>query len=222
MTRIVRRTLVRDSSGCPLSVQSERVTDDGSGSIHQTSERTAQGCSGCRRPVTELSELRGVCDHCRCRECCVHCLSQCQVCARRLCGHCRQGFAGPPSLTVCATCQRKLLHRQLLQDQQISFEQAVARYRLLQHNQHATFEQAFSRHRLFQQHQALRLNFERTYLTAQLHAARMGLTLNLRPRRQRLLMRAIQKLSRMPATVVRYAWHTLFGDSQRRRVSARR
>jgi hypothetical protein len=158
VTRIVRRTLVRDPAGRPLSVQSERVTDDGSGSIQQTAERTARWCSGCRRPVTELSELRGVCDHCRSRGCCVHCLSHCQVCARRLCGHCRHGFAGPPALTVCAACQRRLLHRQLLQDRQTLFEQDLSRFRLLQQDQHATFEQELARHRLFQQDQALRLN----------------------------------------------------------------
>lgn len=212
MTRIVRRTLVRDPAGRPLSVQSERVTDDGSGSLQQTTERTAHWCSGCGRPVTELSELRGTCDHCRSRGCCVHCLSHCQLCARRLCGQCRHGFAGQPALTVCTTCLRKLIRRQLLQDQQAAFTQELARLRTLQQSQHAIFEQELNRHRLFQHDQALRLNFERTYLMAQLQAARMGLTLNLRPRRERFVLKLLGALARAPQLVVRHAWIALRGD----------
>lgn len=156
MRRIVRRNLVRDPAGRALSMRSERLTDDGRGSLQQTSEQTAAWCSGCRRPLTELSELRGVCDSCHTRECCVHCLSHCEVCSRRLCGHCRCGFAGPPPLTVCASCQEQLIHRQILQDQQTAFEQELAR------------------HRLFNQDQALRLNFERAEVAAQLQEARLN------------------------------------------------
>jgi hypothetical protein len=50
-----------------------------------------------------------------------------------------------------------MIHRQALNDQQIAFEQELAR------------------HRLFNQDQALRLNYERTRLNAELQAARMGL-----------------------------------------------
>lgn len=157
MRRIVKRHLVRDPSGRALSVRSERVTDDGHGSVQFTSERTAGRCSGCRRPVADLSELRGVCDWCRSRGCCMHCLSQCQVCSRRLCGACRRGFAGPPALTVCAACQQRLAQRQFLRDRQAAFEQELLRTRL------------------FHEHEALRLNFERLHLTVQLQAARLGL-----------------------------------------------
>ncbi len=157
MRRIIRRNLIRDPSGRPLSIQSERVTDDGRGLVQHTSERTAGSCTGCQRPLHDLAEFRGICDWCHARGCCLHCISHCQVCSRRLCGHCRRGFAGPPVLTVCSHCQQRLVQRQILQDQQILFEQEL------------------SRHRLFNQDQALRLNFERTHLMAQLQAARLGL-----------------------------------------------
>jgi hypothetical protein len=157
MRRIIRRNLVRDANGHPLSLQSQRVTDDGTGSVQYTSEMTAQNCSGCGRPVTDLSELRGVCDWCHTRGCCVHCLTRCQVCSRRLCGRCRCGFAGSPALTVCPVCRNRLVHRQMLQDEQAAFAQEVMR------------------HRLFTQDQALRLAFERNYVSAQLQAARLGL-----------------------------------------------
>jgi hypothetical protein len=58
---------------------------------------------------------------------------------------------------VCARCQARLVHRQVLQDQQTAFEQELAR------------------HRLFNQDQALRLNFERAQLAAELQAAKLGL-----------------------------------------------
>lgn len=182
MRRIVRRSLVRDPAGRALSMQSERLTDDGHGSVHHCSERTAGWCSGCRRPIEDLSQLRGLCDWCRTRGCCVHCLSQCQVCSRRLCGRCRRGFAGPPLVTVCTICQARLIHRQLLQDQQIAFEQELAR------------------HRLFNQDQALRLNFERTQLMAQLQAARLGLNRVWWP------LWILRGVWSMLKTVVQYAW----------------
>jgi hypothetical protein len=155
--RIIRRTLVRDPDGRPLSIQSERVTDDGTGGLQSTTERTATFCSGCRRPITELSERRGKCDACRCRECCVHCLSQCYVCSKQLCGACRRGFPGPPAVTVCDSCRQRLMQRQMLQDRRSEFEQAVVR------------------HRMYHQDQALRLNEYRLQLAVQLQAARLGL-----------------------------------------------
>ncbi len=121
-------------------------------------------------------------------------------------------------LTVCTTCLRKLIRRQLLQDQQVAFTQELARFRTLQQSQHALFEQELNRHRLFQHDQALRLNFERTYLTAQLQAARMGLTLNLRPRREPSLLKILRALVKAPLTVVRYAWNALRGDPPAGRV----
>jgi hypothetical protein len=184
----VKRFLVRGPDGRPLSEQSERLTDDGRGSLHVTNERSAEWCSGCHRPVTDLAEWRGLCDLCRCRQCCVHCLSHCDVCSRRLCGHCRRGFAGPPVLTVCVVCQDRLLHRQVLQDQQAEFENEV------------------TRHRLFHQDQALRLNHERLQLTAHLQAARLGLN------RTSPFMRIV-KVGRWTGItlykVVRYALHPL-------------
>jgi hypothetical protein len=185
MRRIYKRFLVRDPLGRALSMQSERLTDDGEGSVQLTSERDAGWCSGCQRPVTELSELRGVCDWCHHRGCCVHCLSQCQVCSRRLCGQCRRGFAGPPALTVCAVCQHRLIERQVMQDQQTAFKQELAR------------------HRLFNQDQALRLNFERTNLMAELQAARLGLN------RQSMLSRLAHGVRWTLAKVVQHGGRTL-------------
>jgi hypothetical protein len=111
--------------------------------------------------VLELSELRGVCDWCRFRECCVHCLSKCQVCSRRLCGACRHGFGGPPALTVCLACAERLFERQALEDQlamqQTAFDRYVAQQRL-----HAQVE-------------ALRLAEERMHLMARFQEARLGM-----------------------------------------------
>jgi hypothetical protein len=202
MRRIIRRELVRDWAGRPLSMQSERVTDDGAGALQQTSERTARFCSGCRRPVENLTEFRGVCDWCHTRGCCVHCVSHCQICSRRLCGHCRLGFAGPPSLTVCATCQHRMIGRQVLQDQQVEFEREMARYRM------------------FQQDQALRFNYERTYLMARLQAARMGMNLTMNP--ERPLRRFLRHLSRIPLIAVKYAYRAVRGNTATRGLSTRR
>jgi len=185
MTRIIRRNLFRDPAGRPFYSQSERVTDDGRGHVHQVTERTARACTGCNRPVVELSEVRGVCDWCHKRGCCVHCVSNCQVCSRRLCGHCRRGFAGPPNITVCAICQGRLIHRQTLQDHQAAFERELAR------------------HRLFNQDQSLRLNYERTHMTAYFEAVRLGLV------RGPWWLRAIRGVWRAHTAVIQHAWRTL-------------
>jgi hypothetical protein len=211
MRRIVRRNLVRDPSGRPISVQSERVTDDGRGLLQQTSERTAAWCSGCRRPLADFSDARGVCDWCHARGCCVHCLSQCQVCSRRLCGHCRHGFAGPPVRTVCGACHQRLLHRQLLQDRQAASVQELARHQ-------AALAHELARHRLYQQDEALRLHRERTYLMAQIQAARYGLSL----RRERPLKRVVRAVGNVLRTVVRHAWRGLGGNPPAGGLPARR
>jgi hypothetical protein len=185
MRRIIRRNLIRDAAGRPLSVQSERLTDDGRGSLQQTSERTSQRCGGCSRPITDLDELRGTCDCCHTRGCCIHCVSHCEVCSRQLCGHCRRGFAGPPALTACAICQQRLLQRQELQDQ------------------HSAFEQEMARHRLFHQEEALRLNFEKARLAAEFQAARLGLNKVSWP------IWVLQRLWWVLKAVVCYVWRHL-------------
>lgn len=169
MRRLLRRNLIRDSSGRTLSLQSERLTDNGTGSIHVTTQQSAGWCSGCRRPITNLSELRGDCDVCHTRGCCVHCLSQCQVCSRRICGHCRRGFAGQRSLTVCADCQQWLIQRQAWEDKRTIQQAAFDR-------EQAEFDREIARHRLFQQMQALQLQAERTRLLAEAQSARLGTT----------------------------------------------
>jgi hypothetical protein len=184
MRRIVKRFLIRDPAGRPLIQQSERVTDDGGGNLQSTSERTASFCTGCRRPITDLAERRGLCDGCRDHECCVHCLSQCHICSRRLCGQCRRGFAGPPAVTVCENCRQRLMQRQLLADRQSEFEQAVIR------------------HRMYCQEQALRLDEQRLQLAAQLQVFRLGL--NKRTRLQRVL-HVVGWFFKLLAKALRYA-----------------
>jgi hypothetical protein len=161
MRRILRRYVTRDPAGQPISVQSERLTDDGAGRLQLNSEKEARWCSGCRRPVVELSELRGVCDYCHIHECCAQCASKCEVCSKQLCGYCRQGFAGPPTLTVCAACRQRLIQRQTLQDQRM-MEQAA-------------FDRQMAQQRLLNQVEGLRLASERMHLMARFQAARLGL-----------------------------------------------
>jgi len=161
MRRVIRRYVTRDPRGRPIFTRSERLTDDGAGHLHLNAEQIARWCSGCRRPVTELSELRGICDFCRRRECCVHCLSQCQVCSRRLCGHCRRGFAGNEALTVCAVCYDRLMDRQIMQDQ-LTLEQT-------------TFDRYLAQQRLIQQVEALRQASERMQIMARFQDARLAL-----------------------------------------------
>jgi hypothetical protein len=83
-------------------------------------------------------------------------------------------------------------------------------------DQQTAFEQDLARHRLFNQDQALRLNFERTHLMAQLQAARLGLNRVWWP------LRVIQLIGWIVTTVVRYAWRFLRGHTATSRVSARR
>jgi hypothetical protein len=161
MRRVVRRHRTVDATGMPLSSQSERLVDDGQGLLHVDLQRTAGLCSGCRRPVVELSELRGLCDQCHARSCCAHCLAVCDVCSRRLCGQCRRGFGGPPARTVCESCLRGLIERQ-------AYEDSVARQR-------ERFERDVARARLLYQAESLRLTAERMNLQAQFQSARLGL-----------------------------------------------
>ena len=124
-------------------------------------ERRARLCSGCRRPFVELSELRGVCDACHARECCVHCVSKCQVCSRRLCGACRCGFGGPPMLTVCGVCHQHLMERQAIEDQLTS--------------EQTEFDRHVAEQRLYYQLESLRLAEERMQLMARFQEARLGM-----------------------------------------------
>jgi hypothetical protein len=160
MRHILRRHLVRDASGRPISVQSERLTDDGAGRLQMSNERTALLCTGCNRPVVEVAELRGLCHVCGSRECCVHCSSRCMVCSRQLCGRCRRGFTGPPPATVCATCRQRLVERQFRQDE-LDLQQSA-------------FDRYVSQHRLYYQLEALRLGEERMRLMAHFQEARLN------------------------------------------------
>jgi hypothetical protein len=159
--RILRRYVTRDPAGRVVSIRSERLTDDGAGYLRLHSEQSAQSCSGCNRPVIEVSELRGICDWCGRRECCSHCIARCQVCSRRLCGHCRRGFGGSPTLTVCPSCRQQLVARQWRQDQ-LTAEQVA-------------FDRHMAQQRLINQVEALRLMAERMHIQARFEAVRMGL-----------------------------------------------
>lgn len=161
MRRILRRYVTRDPAGRVIADRSERLTDDEAGRLRLHAEEAALRCSGCGRPVIELSELRGTCDGCGARGCCVHCVGRCDMCARRLCGRCRHGFAGAPPQTVCATCFRRLSERQKIQEQH--------------EREQALFERHVTLQRLVGQAEALRLAGERLRITACLQAARLGL-----------------------------------------------
>src|SRR2546425_282416 len=141
-----------------IAEQSERLTDDGAGRLQMSTERSARWCTGCRRPITDVAEFRGICDYCHQRECCVHCISKCAVCSRRLCGHCRKGFAGRSALTACAACLGHLTERQILEDRLAAQQTAFDRYEAQQ--------------RLINQVEALRLNAERMRIMERFQAAR--------------------------------------------------
>ena len=123
-----------------MAGETERLRDDGNGLIHVSNSRRAIMCTGCRRPVEHLSELRGQCDMCRARGTCSHCETQCQVCAKKLCGRCRRGFSGPPPMTACVACLPGLIRRRAYMDrlraQQAMFQRAAMRdQRRLRHRQ---------------------------------------------------------------------------------------
>ena len=161
MRRIERRYLTRDRHGRPLAMRYERLTDDGLGNTRLVSEQRATRCSGCFRPIVDLSESRGLCDWCHKRECCVHCIATCQVCSRRLCGHCRLGFAGPPTLTVCAVCHHRLMYRQAVDDQ-LAMQQTA-------------FDRQMAQQRLLNEIESLRLAADRLHFSNHFEAARLGL-----------------------------------------------
>ena len=112
MKQILKRSVTRDAMGRALSSRSKRLTDDGRGRIHVTESAAALRCSGCRRPLSELTQISGQCDVCARRGTCERCEVQCRACSRRLCGQCRRGFSGPPPLTVCPICLPRLNARQ--------------------------------------------------------------------------------------------------------------
>lgn len=160
MRHIFRRYITHDAFGAPLTKRTERLRDDENGNLRLSERQLARRCSGCLRHTLDLAELRGVCDSCGIRQCCVHCVSRCGICSRQLCGQCRTGFVGDRQFTVCATCNRGLLNRQRLTDQ-------------LNLEQH-TFDCWLARQRLLHQAEALRLNERRLQLAEQSQAAKLG------------------------------------------------
>jgi hypothetical protein len=196
MRRIIKRFLTRDPQGRAISSQSEHLSDDENGDLQVTTERTAAFCTGCRRDVMELSELRGVCDWCHQRGCCVHCISKCQICARRLCGTCRRGFAGDTSsMTVCPSCHHRLDQRQHLlnqrqrqQDRQATMQQMLQNQLMIER---LKFDREMSRRREWNEIAALRLKAQDMQWTAQLQVARLRLDAGLPPFPQKSLPRIL-------------------------------
>ena len=158
MRLILRRTQTRDPRGRTLASQSERLTDDGNGRVQVTETTSAVWCPGCRRPVTNLSELHGRCDHCRVAALCVQCEVRCQACSRRLCGRCRRGFVGARAMTVCPVCLPRLFARQAYLDRLALRQQALQRASL--------------QHRDWIRLQQLRLHLAQYRTNAQLAASR--------------------------------------------------
>jgi hypothetical protein len=179
MQHIDKASITRDPSGRTIAEQSEHLSDDGQGNVRVVSQRSTARCGGCRRVVADFTELRGVCDWCRMRGCCVHCISQCRICSRRLCGHCRCGFAAPATaLTVCPVCQHRLTLRQGQQDRQMMRRQAwldrLAMERL-------AFERELACRRQSNETQALRLRAQGLCWATQLQTARLRLGAGLPP-----------------------------------------
>ena len=117
MKTIRKQFLTTDREGRPLARSSERLVDDGQGRIQVLRHQSALWCAGCRRPVEDLSKLRGRCDCCRAQAICEACETKCQTCSRRLCFACRRGFAGATPLTVCPVCLVTMRRRQAFEDQ---------------------------------------------------------------------------------------------------------
>ena len=171
MRRIIKRMLTTDPSGRVLSGNTERLGDDGRGVIHVAHRNIAVFCQGCRRPLTELSELRGRCHYCRIRSCCVHCETQCCACARRLCWACRRGFAGQTPATACPTCQVSLFRRQAYLDRLVlegaMFNRSIQRQQSLQRmyslDLQATRDRAHSQLGVIREWNRLRAALARTW-----------------------------------------------------------
>lgn len=118
MKKILKQFLITSPSGEVLNRNTEHLIDNGQGRLNYTTRSTAVSCPNCRRPVTDISKLRGQCDICRTQTCCENCETKCRVCSRRLCGHCRRGFVGQSSvITVCPICLNYLRQRQAFNDQ---------------------------------------------------------------------------------------------------------
>lgn len=166
MKRILKRFATTDPFGRTLAYSTERLVDDGRGRLQVTALQSAHWCPGCRRPIRDLGDVRGLCDFCRFRgvavRTCIHCETRCQCCARRLCGGCRRGFAGPPALTVCPICLAKLHRRQAFQDRTQLRQEALAR--------RVALEREWARI------QAVRLQAARLRAVTRIQAARLKLT----------------------------------------------
>lgn len=127
--RILKRYFTTDGSGRIIASNTERLTEDGGGNVHLTSRHTALRCSGCLRPLTDVSQARGRCDYCGIRGCCTECIVKCQACSRRLCGRCRRSFVGNTTNTVCPTCAVKLQRRQVYIDR-VNTQKLHLQYRM--------------------------------------------------------------------------------------------
>jgi hypothetical protein len=131
MSKIFRRILNKDSDGDTLSRRTEKLIDDGAGTIKETYETSVTRCPACRRPLEKVSEMRGRCVVCS-RYCCSLCAGSCSACGRGpLCGRCRTGFP-EKNLSVCADClhvlRRRLEHQDRLLTKKVAFEQTLALY----------------------------------------------------------------------------------------------
>ncbi len=97
--RVVKEKIIRDSRGRIIGRQMEQLVDNGHG-IYSKSIQEVIYCSGCGRPLTDVTQWQGQCDCCG-DNICVFCISKCQTCGRRLCRRCRRSFVGERLLRVC-------------------------------------------------------------------------------------------------------------------------
>ena len=129
MKKIIKRSIVTDHSGIPITGDSEHLNDDGSGRYNLTNRKQVTRCPNCHRPISDISELRGQCDICRTKSVCSQCIATCRGCSKVLCGRCRRGFVNNSgTYTVCDSCRILFQQRQAYYDrinmQKLLYERA--------------------------------------------------------------------------------------------------
>lgn len=195
MRRILKRVLVRDPSGRPIAQNVERFQDNGSDRVVHIAHRTLIRCQGCQHLVEDANDLRGRCDYCRTRGCCIHCETRCQGCSRRLCWACRRGFAGQTLMTLCAVCLVKMQRRQALLDYEMRAQAAFQRRLLAQRERIRV--------------QGLRAQAARTRAMGFLHAARLRTTSQLQAARIRQVgqIATMREMNRLRLTLAKLIYH---------------
>lgn len=178
-----------------MSQNAERFQDNGSGRVIHSAHRTLIRCQGCHHLVEEVSDLRGRCDYCRTRGCCIHCETRCQGCSRRLCWACRRGFAGQTLMTLCPVCLVKVQRRQAFLDYEMR-RQAIFQRRILAQRELARI-------------QGLRAQNSRTRAMGFLQAARLRMNSQIQAARMRQAgqIAVMREMNRLRLTLANLIYH---------------